>query len=137
MAEVILDAGPLVAYLDKREEHHDWAVGEFEKLSGHVISCEAVITEVCFLLEGQERALAKVADYLSRGIIRLEFALSAAHARVFDLMRKYADQPMSLTDACLVCMAEEAPRACVFTVDSDFKTYRLRNGKTVPLIAPW
>lgn len=134
--EVILDTGPLVAYLDKREEHHDWAVAEFDRLSGHVVSCEAVITEACFLLAGHGRALAKIADYVRRGIIRLDFALRMRHERVFELMRKYADKPMALADACLVCMAEQLPRARVFTLDSDFSIYRMRNGRPVSCISP-
>ena len=135
--QVILDTGPLVAYLDKREEHHAWAKREFASLSGHVVSCEAVITESCFLLADHEPALARIADYLRRGIIRLEFSLAENHSRVFDLMRKYADTPMSLADACLVCMADERPHSRVFTLDSDFAIYRLRNGKAVSRIVPW
>ncbi len=134
--EVILDTGPLVAYLDKRQEHHAWAVEEFDGLSGHVVSCEAVITEGCFLLAGHEQALAKIADYLQRGVIKLVFSLAANHSRVFALMRKYADTPMALADACLLCMAQERPRARFFTLDSDFTIYRLKGGKPVPRIAP-
>ncbi len=134
---VILDTGPLVAYLDKREEYHAWARHQFEEMDEAGISCEAVITEACFLLADQKRALAKIADYLARGVIRLDFALSDNHAHVFTLMRKYADQPMSLADACLVSMAEELPRSRVFTLDSDFKIYRLANRRAVPCIAPF
>ena len=134
--EVILDTGPLVAYLDKRQDYHARAKREFANLSGHVVSREAVITEACFLVADHEPALAKIADYLRRGIIRLDFSLAANHARVFDLMRKYADTPMSFADTCLVCMANERARSRVFTLDSDFTIYRLDNGKAVPRIAP-
>ena len=135
--KVILDTGPLVAYLDKREEHHAWAVGEFGKLSGAVVTCEAVITEACFLLAAQTRALDKIADYLRRGVIECRFDLQTHHSRVFALMRKYAGTPMSLADACLVCMAEDRPHSRVFTLDSDFEIYRLRGNKPLPLIAPF
>ncbi len=60
--EVILDTGPLVAYLDKRQDYHAWAKRELANLSGHVVSCEAVITEACFLVADHEPALAKIAD---------------------------------------------------------------------------
>lgn len=134
--EVILDTGPLVAYLDKRQEHHAWAKSRFEALSGFVVTCEAVITEACFLLADHKQALEKIAGYLRRGVIRPVFMLGAGHARVFELMRKYADIPMSFADACLVCMAEERPRSRVFTLDSDFGIYRLGSRRPVPCIAP-
>jgi uncharacterized protein len=135
--QVILDAGPLVAYLDKRQQHHAWAVSVFRGLTGHLLCCEAVITEACFLLAGQQPALDKIAEYLALDVIRLDWSLAESHPRVFSLMRKYADQPMSLADACLVCIAEDRPRAQVFTLDSDFAIYRLRNGRAVPRISPY
>ena len=51
-------------------------------------------------------------------------------------MVKYADVPMSLADACLVCMAEIQPGATVFTLDSEFGFYRRRNRRVLPVIMP-
>jgi predicted nucleic acid-binding protein len=51
-------------------------------------------------------------------------------------MRSYRDLPMSLADACLVCMAEGVSEAKVFTTDSDFRTYRKNKRQVIPLIAP-
>ncbi len=135
-APVILDTGPLVAYLDSREEHHDWAVAQIDSFEDPMITCEAVIVESCFLLQDHQRALAKIADYLARGVIRIEFSLTENHSAVFELMKKYHDVPMALADACLVCMAEESRGSRVFTADSDFHVYRLRGRKAVPLICP-
>ena len=133
---VILNTGPLVAYLDSHEEHHDWAVAQIESFDDPMVTCEAVITEACFLLSHHKPALAKVADYLTRGLIRIEFSLAENHTAVFELMKKYHDVPMALADACLVSMAEEVRGSRVFTVDSDFRVYRLRGRKAVPLICP-
>jgi hypothetical protein len=44
---------------------------------------------------------------------------------------------MSYADACLVCMVEARPRARVFTLDTDFRIYRQRNRRVIPLIAPF
>ncbi len=53
------------------------------------------------------------------------------------LMRRYADTPMSLADACLVRLSEIHCDCRVFTLDGDFKQYR-RNGRNViPLLGPW
>lgn len=41
------------------------------------------------------------------------------------LMAKYADLPMDLADATLVALAEERGDRRVFTLDADFRIYRL------------
>src|SRR5205823_11287623 len=48
---VLLDTGPLVAYLTERDSHHEWAFEIFDSFDLPAISCEPVLTEACFLLE--------------------------------------------------------------------------------------
>jgi predicted nucleic acid-binding protein len=60
----------------------------------------------------------------------------AAQARVFAMMEKYRQVPMSYADACLLWLAEKHAGSRVFTLDSDFKIYRLGRTDRVPLIAP-
>ena len=64
MSTEFLDTGPLVAYLDGKEQHHEWAKKMFAVLHEPLLVCEAVLTEACFLLAGQPRAIAKIGDYL-------------------------------------------------------------------------
>lgn len=134
---VILDTGPLVAYLDKSEVNHRWAVSRFEALDEAVLTCEEVITEACHLLRHLPAAQQGVGELLRRGIVLCAFNLQVHHERVCALMRKHADTPMSLVDACLMCMAGDATGAKIFTLDSDFRIYRQRDGKRARLIAPW
>ena len=50
-------------------------------------------------------------------------------------MERYADLPMDLADATLVAVAEEGGIDRVFTLDSDFRVYRLRGRqefRTIP-----
>jgi uncharacterized protein len=49
---VLLDTGPLVAYLHPRDPYHDWAVDAFDDFNPPVITCEPVLTEACFLVGG-------------------------------------------------------------------------------------
>lgn len=133
---VILETGPLVAYLDKREEHHEWAVEWFGRMDDAVWTCEAVLTEACFLLAHLPAAHDGVGELVRRGIVEVRFDLQENHASVFELMKKCHDVPMALADACLVRMAEETHGSRVFTVDSDFHVYRMRGRKAVPLICP-
>ena len=47
---VIVDAGPLVAAIDRRDRFHNWVTKEWAKLSPPLLTCEAVLSEACFLL---------------------------------------------------------------------------------------
>lgn len=48
----IVDTGPLVALLDAREPHHAWARETLRRLETALQTCEAVLSEACFLLSG-------------------------------------------------------------------------------------
>jgi hypothetical protein len=51
-------------------------------------------------------------------------------------MRRYANVPVSLADACLVRMAEIVPDCAVLKLDSDFRTYRRQGRTSIPLLIP-
>src|SRR5207248_8782831 len=59
----ILDTGPIVAYLYRRDAHHDWAVDAFGDLDAPVITCEPVLTEACFLIERNRWPATRVLEY--------------------------------------------------------------------------
>ena len=67
----------------------------------------------------------------------MDFSVSAHRPDVWQLLRKYADQPMSLADACLVRMAELSTNCQVFTADKDFRVYRRKGRSVIPLLAPF
>jgi hypothetical protein len=50
------------------------------------------------------------------------------------LMEKYADTPMDLADASLVAVAESRSLSLVFSIDSDFRVYRLRRGRALDVV---
>jgi len=55
-ARVIIDAGPLVAFLVKEETHHQWVIDQFRNLPAPFLTCEAVLTEAfqVYRREGRE-----------------------------------------------------------------------------------
>jgi len=57
MARVLVDTGPLVAILDASDSFHDWAAANLKAVQPPLITCEAVLSEVCFLLRRQPREL--------------------------------------------------------------------------------
>lgn len=128
----ILDTGPLVALLNRRDRHHEWAREAFAQVQPPLWTCEAVITEASHLT-GRPRA---ILEMLSEQHLRLGLDLDEQAAGIAALIAKYGTR-MDLADACIVRMAEMTKRCVVVTTDrNDFSTYR-RNGRDViPLITP-
>lgn len=106
MSPVLLDTGPLVAYLDRAEQHHAWAMGEFKALTEPLWICEAVLTEACFLLADLPKARAAIGEMLELGALEVALIGRVAQPRIFALMEKYWQVPMSYADACLLWLAE-------------------------------
>lgn len=132
---VIVDAGPLAAFYLPRERHHDWVVDRFKELDVQLVTCEPVVAETCFLLARWKVPAQAVLSKIEDGAIAVDFALADEVAAVTELMNRYADQPMSLADACLVRMAE-LTNLPICTIDSDFRVYRKNRRQRIPLIAP-
>lgn len=105
-------------------------------LNPPMVTCEAVLTEACFLIQ---RAGGRPADLIRKVAQRnLEIGMELANdaSGIESLMQRYADTPMSLADACLVRLTERLPDCRLFTLDADFEHYR-RNGRhLIPLLQP-
>jgi uncharacterized protein len=133
---VLVDAGPLVAWLNADDEHHSWARQQFEHLRPPLFTCEAAIMEAAFLLTGPRLDPTAVVTLISRGVLQVSFALQTESEVVADLMRRYRNVPMSMADACLVRMSEIYENCAVLTTDSDFMIYRRFGRRSIPTVLP-
>ncbi len=133
---IIVDAGPLVAYLKRDDEHHDWAGEMFQQFRAPLLTCDAALSEAFFLLQQTHNGSEQLLALLERGLVVSDFDLAIELHAIAPLLRRYQSLPMSLADACLVRMAELNRDATIFTVDSDFKIYRRLGRQTIPLIFP-
>lgn len=133
---VVIDSGPVVAFLNKSDQYHDWAVTQFSQLQPPFLTCESVVSEVCFLLRYIENGQQNVLKLLERELIQTPFKLESEISIIMRLIKKYKNIPMSLADACLVRMSEQITNSIICTLDSDFKVYRKEKRKIIPLIIP-
>ena len=60
--------------------------------------------------------------------------MKSAVERMRTLMEQYRDVPMDLADASLVAVAEERGLDTIFTLDSDFRIYRLPRGRSFTVV---
>lgn len=133
---VIVDVGPLTAFMDAADAWHSWAVERFKEIEGPLLTVEPVLAEVAFLLKRNPDAQDHLLRMVAGGILRIPFRLEEEADAVRLLRAKYRDLPMSLADACLVWMAEMRKDHCICTLDSDFTIYRKHGRTPLPLIKP-
>jgi predicted nucleic acid-binding protein len=136
VTRIIVDTGPLVAYFNRRDRWHRWAVDQMAALNPPMVTCEPVLTEACFLIQ---RAGGRPADLVRKVAQRkLEIGIDLADdaSGIESLMQRYADTPMSLADACLVRLTERLPDCRLFTLDADFQHYRRNGRQLIPLLRP-
>ena len=134
VASVLVDAGFLVALIERRENHHIWAATLADRMPPPWQTCDAVLSEV-FHLTG-ELGFEAITTLLRTEAVRSAFHASQGMTSVLELMEKYADIPMSFADACLVRMTEILPDPMLLTTDSDFRIYRRLGRKAVPYLMP-
>jgi uncharacterized protein len=132
---LILDTGPLVAYLDASEKHHEWATAVLAQTYGRIVTCEAVVAEAWHLLRRIPIGRQAVLELLSQKLLEIDFDLSAEIRTVQQLAVRYKNVPMSLADACLVRMSE-IHNAPICTLDSDFKIYRRFTRRQIEVVSP-
>ena len=131
----ICDTGPLVAYLDRKDPYHAWAVSLMKQLAPPLLSCEPVLTEAVYLLREDGLTVDPLFALLDRGALRIEFSLQTHWSRVQTLMARY--DRMDLADAAVVVMSELHARSRVLTVDRrDFSVYRRHDRRAIEFLAP-
>jgi predicted nucleic acid-binding protein len=132
----IADTGPLVAYFDRAERNHAWAVERVRELEPPLLVCEPVLAEVMYLLGALPKAQDALFELLENGALRIALHVDEHVPALRALHRKYRDRPMSLADACIVKMAELFDEHCVLTLDSDFSVYRKHGREPLELVNP-
>ncbi len=129
----IADTGLLVAFANRTDRHHEWAVRLAEGVSEPLLTCDAVLAEAAFHLQDAHLVLSMVTD----GLVRPAFDCASEVPQLAALAKRYADRHPDLADLCLIRMSERHPRLQVITTDvADFRIYRRNKREVIPLIFP-
>ena len=133
---VLLDTGPLVALFNRRDKFHEWVTTQWANIEPPLLTCEAVISEACFLLRNVYGGQEAVINLVKNGVIDIPFKLDEEAVIIGELIKTYQSVPMSLADACLVRMSEQYIDSFLLTFDSDFVVYRRHKNQIIPVIMP-
>src|SRR5205085_8838968 len=90
---VLVDAGPLIALIERTDAHHDRCVAALADIMEPLVTVWPAFTEAMYLVRGAERSQRALWGMIDSG--GLDFAELTAHdtPRLRDLMVRYRDQP--------------------------------------------
>lgn len=131
--KAIADTGFIVAFGNRTDRHHRWAVNLARTVTEPLLTCEPVLAEAAFHLS----STAYVITLVEKKLLRLAFEVAPNIPHLEELAQRYEDRNPDLADLCLVRMSELYPRHSVITTDvSDFRVYRRNKREPIPLICP-
>jgi len=134
-AGVLLDTGPLVALLSRNDANHERARQIFADCSPPFRTCESVIAEACFLLRKvHPDGPGDLVRLGVRGLYIIAISAEDHWTGIEFLLKKYADRPISLADACLIRCADTHDEGRIATFDGDFSVYRWRRNRRFELL---
>jgi hypothetical protein len=137
MRRVLVDTGPIVAILSRRDQYHRACVEALRGMPGPLFTCWPVITEAAWLLRRDGNAVLQLLNSLEAGFLEILPLTSADAKPIASIVQKYRDIGMQLADAALVHLGARDSLDTVFTLDQrDFSLYRLPKGRTFRIIPP-
>ncbi len=130
MRSILVDAGPLIAILDRSDKHHRQIKRFLEEFRGRMLTTWPVLAEACHFLP--ERTQIRFLRWAAAGGLSMVELHETALSEIADWKEKYRDLPMDLADASLLWVAEQTGITDILTIDlRDFSAYRLPNGKAL------
>jgi len=135
---VLVDAGLLVALVDKSQPQNSACRSLAATLPLPFVTTWAAYTEAMYLVFGLGGwpMQSDLWGYITASVVRLYAPGEAEPSRMLRLVEQYRDRPMDLADATLVAAAEALDSNRIFTLDSDFYIYRLRETRAFEVVGP-
>lgn len=71
-SRIVVDTGPLVAFLRKVEENHDWTGARFSELPAPFLTCEPVLAKTFFRVSRQPEGPRRFFELLGSGLLEVD-----------------------------------------------------------------
>jgi len=129
----IADTGFVVAFGNRRDRYHRWALEIAQRVTEPLLTCDAVLAESAFHLGSANLVL----EFVQDGLLKPSFIALDHIPRLQELAARYADRSPDFADLCLIRMSELFRTHPVITTDvGDFKIYRRDRRDAIPVIVP-
>jgi uncharacterized protein len=128
---MIADTGPIIAWLNGEDEHHEWASALPQ--SRPWLTLESCLAEASWNL-GQP---GKVAQLVELGLVKIIPLTNEDWQRIAELSARFADHDIDLVDFAVVRLSEKFRSEKVATVDREhFTMLRRFRSERLPLLLP-
>lgn len=134
---VYIDAGPIIAILSKRDEHHLWATEKISDIEVNLVTTSIIISEAFHILKKVPKGKSGLFQTVEEGFIKVEESYPDNMEFIHEGVLKYNDIEASLGDLSLLSIIDDPKHSKVFTLDYDFHIYRDKKGNPLDLISPY
>jgi predicted nucleic acid-binding protein len=137
MPVTLTDTGPLVALINRNDPNHLRCLTATRGLADNRMTTTwPCFTEAMYLLHraGGHRGQSALWGLIHAELLELHDSSVEECQRMSQLMELYRDQPMDLADASIMAAAERLGVKRLFTLDGDFRVYRLVDGSVLEIV---
>ncbi|EOQ89045.1 PIN domain protein [Leptospira yanagawae serovar Saopaulo str. Sao Paulo = ATCC 700523] len=134
MIKAIIDTGPIVAFFDESDHYCVPCRTFLKQFKGKLFTSLAVVTEVSYLLSDNKRIQKAFIEWIEQGAISILHQGNEQFRSILFYMDKYSDRPMDFADATLMTISDMYEIPNIFTLDSDFRFYKSKKGKSLKII---
>jgi len=134
---LIVDTGPLVAYLNSRDSDHGSCAELLDSRTDELVVTSYVVTQACYLVGKYVGPAAEInlVEALGAGDLRQIDITVSDLRRMAELMRQYEDFPLGVADASVIALAERLELTEVATLDSQhFRAVAPRHTSALKLL---
>jgi predicted nucleic acid-binding protein len=133
--KTIVDAGPLIGWLNAADQWHAWSVSLLSTRRGPLHTTEIVLGEACWQLGENTQPVHALLDLVRKRALMLARPWPEHLAATQQIMLKYPS--MDAADASLVSLAEMSPKAVLITTDRrHFEPCRGLRNRALKLVLP-
>ena len=75
MPAILVDSGPIIAYLERRDQYHKWSLSQFSRLPAPYKTCEAVCVEAAHILSRAGLDPDVLLELIQLGVLEIDFAM--------------------------------------------------------------
>jgi uncharacterized protein len=134
MKRVLVDTGPIVAILNRRDQYHKLCVEALREIPGPLFTCWPVLTEAAWLLRRSSDGVQQMLRGVEAGFLELLPLTSDDAVAIASILKKYSR--VQLADAALFHLAARDGLDTVFTLDRrDFSLLRLPRGRGLRILS--
>ncbi len=120
----LVDAGPLIAYYNQKDKHHEQICEFFKTCKHQLITTDACIAEVMYSLRRSVMVQMDFSKDIAEGTWQQEALHSSDFTQITELFNKYSDLPADFADLSLIVISRRLDITSVVTLDADFDIYR-------------